>query len=206
VNPNTGSPRLILASASPRRVELARAAGIECDVKPAAVDERRLPDELPEQYVRRLAGSKAGAVAARHPDRPVLGADTVVVVGEQLLGKPENRDDAARMLRLLAGRAHEVFTGVALMWPPGRIVTSVVVTTVELAALGEDELAWYVATGEGADKAGGYGVQGLASRFVKRVSGSYSSVVGLPVAEVYRLLRETDLWHYPVRGQWGPSP
>ena len=200
MDPTAPFPRLILASASPRRADLLRAAGVEFDVAPAELDERRLRDEAPDAHVGRLAHAKAVAITARYPDRPVLGADTVVVVGQQVLGKPSGQADAARMLRLLSGRPHEVLTGVALVWPPGRVQRQVAVTTVELAPLSDGEIAWYVASGEGADKAGAYAVQGLASRFVTRVSGSYSAVVGLPVAEVHGMLREAGLWRYPVKG------
>ena len=142
-----------------------------------------------------MAAAKAAAVAARFPDRPVLGADTVVVVDRQILGKPSGAADAARMLQRLSARSHDVLTGVALIWPAGQVRRRVTATVVELAPLSEDEIAWYVAGGEGADKAGGYAVQGLASRFVTRIEGSYSAVVGLPVAAVYELLREAGLWH-----------
>ena len=198
MHPSAPAPRLILASASPRRAALLEAAGVAFDVVPADVDEALLPGEAPTAHVERLAGAKAAAVARRHPGRPVLGADTVVVVDGEVLGKPADAADAARMLRQLAGRAHEVLTGVALIWPAGQARTRVERTTVEVAPLDDAEIAWYVASGEGADKAGAYGVQGLASRFVTRVSGSYSAVVGLPVAAVHALLREAGLWHYPM--------
>lgn len=197
MHPSAPGPRLILASASPRRAELLEAAGVAFDVAPAGIDEQQLPGESALAHVERLAAAKAGAVAARYPDRPVLGADTVVVVDGAVLGKPADEADAGRMLRLLAGRTHEVLTGVALVWPAGRTRSRVTRTTVEMAPLDEAEIAWYVASGEGADKAGAYGVQGLASRFVTRVAGSYSAVVGLPVAAVHALLREAGLWHYP---------
>lgn len=178
--------RLILASASPRRAELLRAAGIDFDVIVADVDESVRPGEASEGYVRRLAEAKARAVIDRAAGRPVLGADTVVVVDGQILGKPAGDDDATRMLRMLSGRAHQVITGVS-MARGGDAVTDVEVTTVEFAPLSQAEIDWYVASGEPADKAGAYAVQGLASRFVRRLDGSYSNVVGLPVALVYRL-------------------
>lgn len=178
-------PRLTLASRSPRRAELLRSAGFDFDVLTGDVDESRLAGEGPEEYVRRLAREKASVCLGR-TDRPVLGADTIVLVEGAVFGKPRDREDAAHMLRELSGRRHRVMTGVALV---GRQVSVDVETTaVEFTPLSEAEIAWYVSTGEPDDKAGGYAVQGLASRFVSRIEGSYSNVVGLPVALVYRLL------------------
>lgn len=184
--------RLVLASASPRRAELLRAAGIEFDVLTANIDESLMPGELPEKYVRRLAEAKALAVAGRAGERPILAADTVVVIGDAVLGKPVDAEDARRMLRMLSGRAHEVMTGVALCVGRGCFV-EVPSTTVEFAELTEAEIEWYVASGEPADKAGAYAIQGLASRYVTRVSGSYTNVVGLPVALVYDLCKRAGL-------------
>jgi septum formation protein len=192
---------LILASASERRAELLRAAGFDFQIVPAGVDEKRLPGEEPAVYVERLARAKSEAVAEIHPSQPVLAADTSVVVGSQVLGKPVDRDDMVRMLRLLLGRSHQVMTGVALRWPPDQLRSTVTTTTVTMVRLSEEELAWYVASEEGADKAGGYAVQGLGSRFISQVEGSYSSVVGLPIDAVYRMLLGAGLWHYPVKGQ-----
>ena len=194
--------RLILASASPRRAALLRAAGIAFDVLAADVDESVLPGEAPEAHVRRLAGAKVDAVRPRAGERPVLGADTVVVVDAEILGKPRDRDDAVRMLRLLSGRTHQVMTGVALSGgataPASTgalepLTPEVEVTTVEFARLTTAEIDWYVASGEPVDKAGAYAVQGLASRFVTRIEGSYSIVVGLPVALVYKLCKQAGL-------------
>lgn len=192
--------RLILASASPRRADLLRSAGIDFDVIHADVDESVLPGETPEQHVRRLADAKASAVLARVGARPVLGADTVVVVNGQILGKPRDDGDARRMLGLLSGRQHVVMTGVCLLSrdapaEAGHYV-HVTVTTVEFAALTDAEIDGYVASGEPADKAGAYAVQGLASRFVTRIDGSYSNVVGLPVDVVYRLCKLAGLLIY----------
>jgi len=179
--------RIILASASPRRAELLRAAGIEFDILPADVDETAHPGERPEGYVRRLAEEKARIVAARARNYPVLAADTTVVVDGEMLAKPADDDDARRMLRALSGRAHEVITGVALLHR-GRLETGVESTRVEFAAMKQAEIDWYVATGEPRDKAGAYAIQGYASRFITRIDGSYSNVVGLPIALVYQLL------------------
>jgi septum formation protein len=179
--------QIILASGSPRRAELLTAAGISFDIIPADVDETLQAGEMPEAYVRRVAEAKARAVMARAAGRPVLAADTVVVVDDLILGKPTDRDDAKRMLRLLSGRSHEVITGVTLA---GRqVVAKVESTSVEFLPLTVDEIDWYVATGEADDKAGAYAIQGYASRFIVRISGSYSNVVGLPISLVYAMLR-----------------
>jgi septum formation protein len=185
--------RLILASASPRRAELLRAAGIEFDVMPADTDETIHSVETPDGYVRRVAEGKAAAVLARANGRPVLAADTVVVVEGVILGKPIDRDDAKRMLRTLSGRTHEVLTAVSLSRGPvasaPHVDTRVELTSVEFARLSADEIDWYAATGEPDDKAGAYAIQGVASRFVTRISGSYSNVVGLPVALVFQMFK-----------------
>ena len=197
--------RLILASASPRRADLLRAAGFTFDVEHADVDERRDAHETPTTYVRRLALVKASVVAHRFPRRPVLGADTAVVINDLVLGKPEDAADAGRMLRLLSGRPHEVMTGVALVAPDGAVTVRDVTVSVVLLAVTPAEIAWYVASGEPFDKAGAYGIQGLASRFVERIEGSYTAVVGLPVALVHQMLREAGVWTILTGGQLGPS-
>jgi len=182
--------RLILASASPRRAELLRAAGFEFDVVTVDVDETPRDGEPPATYVRRLAAEKsAAAIAHVWAVRVILGADTTVVIDGEILGKPLDDDDAARMLRRLSGRQHEVLTGISLRqgaYEVGRVET----TIVDVAPLSAADVAWYVASGEGRDKAGAYAVQGLASRFIRRIEGSYSNVVGLPVAAVFELMRE----------------
>jgi septum formation protein len=189
--------RLLLASASPRRAELLRAAGFAFDVQPAGADETVHPGELPEPYARRVAQAKARAVASAAGPRIVLAADTIVVAGGEVLGKPVDAGDAARMLRRLAGRRHEVLTAVVLLAPGRMPLIHVETTAVEFLPLSEAEIAWYVATGEPADKAGAYGIQGLASRFVSRIEGSYSNVVGLPIARVYSMLHEIDPAMWP---------
>ena len=178
---------LVLASSSPRRAELLRAAGIPFVIRAAAIDESRQPEEAPDTYVRRLAVAKARAVTAA-PHELVLGADTVVVAGQACLGKPADAVDAAAMLRQLAGRSHEVLTGVALVRAGEPVAVDVAATRVTFAALTDAEVAWYAATPEPYDKAGGYAVQGLASRFVTAIDGSYANVVGLPVELVCRLV------------------
>jgi septum formation protein len=180
--------RLILASASPRRAELLRQAGFDFDVDPADLDESVLPNEAAEAYVLRVAREKARHVAARQPsDAVVLGADTTVVVDGEILGKPADRDDAARMLRRLSGREHAVVTGVVVL-ASGIERSDVVTTRVRMIALGDDQIKWYVATGEPDGKAGAYAIQGRAARFIDRIDGSWSNVVGLPIAAVARLL------------------
>lgn len=181
---------LLLASASPRRAELLAAAGFSFSVVPAHVDERLLPGESPDAHVARLSSAKAAVVAASSPGAVVIGADTVVVVDRTVLGKPVDERDAASMLARLSGRAHEVFTGVTLRRDLVEH-TAVERTEVWFAPLGPAEITWYVASGEPRDKAGAYGVQGRASRFVRRIEGSYSNVVGLPVATLYGLLRQS---------------
>jgi septum formation protein len=184
-------PPLVLASASPRRAELLRAAGIEFDVMPANADETVHVGETPEAYARRVAEAKARAIVTRANGRPILAADTVVVVDEAILTKPVDDNDARRMLRLLSGRTHEVVTAVTLL-VGGRMITEVASTTVEFVTLTDDEIEWYLASGEPRDKAGAYAIQGYASRFVTRVNGSYSNVVGLPVALVYEMVKSLD--------------
>lgn len=219
--------RFVLASASPRRAELLKAAGFTLETVAVDVDERPRPDEPPAAYVRRLAAEKSaralelleaasglsqadtgepdrlrldggpskhypmaqGGRDARGDDVVVLGADTAVVVDGEILGKPRDDEDARTMLWRLSARHHEVVTGVSLRTVAGE-VGRVETTTVWFAPLTPDAIAWYVSTGEGRDKAGAYAIQGFASRFIPRIEGSYSNVVGLPVATVADLLRQ----------------
>ena len=182
--------RLILASCSPRRRELLRQAGFDFDVRPSTVEEAAAPGETPEEFARRAAREKALEVAASvPPESLVLGADTVVVADGEILGKPANASDAARMLRLLSGVTHRVITGVCIVRAPDCVKALAHETTfVTFRSLDNDELQDYLAGGEPFDKAGAYGIQGLASKFVTRVEGCYFNVVGLPVALVYDLL------------------
>ena len=182
---------LVLASASPRRAELLRNVAIPFTVVPAHVAEQPAAHEEPADYAQRLARDKARAVFARHPRSAVLGADTVVVIDQHLLEKPTDKADAARMLRLLSGRTHQVITGVCLVAPDFE-QTEAEITQVVFSRLSEREIAAYVASGEPMDKAGAYAIQGMASRWVERIEGCYFNVVGLPVARVYRMLRAAE--------------
>jgi len=168
---------------------LLASAGFVFEIEPVAIDEQPLPGETPSACVLRLAEEKAAMVARRRPGTVVLGADTVVVADGLILGKPADDRDAAEMLARLSGKNHEVLTGVSIR-ADGRQVGAVERTVVRFLRLAPEEIAWYVASGEPRDKAGAYAVQGLASRFVDRIEGSYSNVVGLPVARVYQLLRQ----------------
>lgn len=181
---------LILASRSPRRAELLTAAGIAFDeVLAADVDETPRPGEDPARYVERLAIEKARAVLALRPAARVLGADTTVTIDGEILGKPEDAADAARMLARLQGREHLVHTGVAVAAADG-VRSGVDTTRVWFAPMTARDISWYVATGEPLDRAGAYAIQGLASRFIPRIEGCYSTVVGLPVAMVSSILSE----------------
>jgi len=182
---------LVLASASPRRQELLRSAGINFEVQPADIPENALPGEAAKDCAERLAREKALAVARQRPHDCVLGADTVVVVDGQLLGKPSDAADATRMLRLLSGREHQVITGVCLVVSAQPSIASET-TLVTVSEITEKDIADYIASGEPIDKAGAYAIQGLASRWIPRIEGDYSNVVGLPVALVLRMLRERE--------------
>jgi septum formation protein len=199
---------IVLASASPRRQDLLKDVGIDFVVKPANIPELRHPGEGPQAFAERMAREKARAIWAGNKDEYILGADTVVAVGtlevgalaggatavspvevQLILGKPENPDDAARMLRLLSGRTHQVITGVCLIGPNFEDVRSET-TTVHFAALSDTDIREYIATGEPMDKAGAYAIQGAASRWISQIEGDYSNVVGLPIALVLQMLRE----------------
>ena len=190
---------LILASASPRRRELLTQAGYRFAVQPSSVPESRRPEEDAIRFVTRLAREKAEEVFARHPPSSphapvmVLGADTVVVCDGDVMGKPADAADAARMLLLLSGRTHHVVTGVAVVWGLGAAEVAAELTQVTMRTLSPQEVADYVATGEPMDKAGGYAIQGYAGRWIPRISGCYFNVVGLPLALVSSLLEGAEL-------------
>lgn len=184
-------PALVLASGSPRRLALLRSLGLDPRVRPVDLDETPLAGEAPAAHVARLAEAKAAAAGAAE-GAVVLAADTIVVLDGDLLGKPADRADAAATLRSLSGRTHEVATGVCVLAPAGA-ATTVVRTAVTFRTLTDDEIAWYVATGEPLDKAGSYGIQGAAGAFVARIDGSPTNVVGLPLAETTTMLRAAGI-------------
>ena len=186
--------KFILASASPRRRELLAAVGLDFEVIPSAVPEVHQAGESPEEYVARLSRDKAAAVAAKHPDRWVIAADTTVLLGEELLEKPVDPDDAKRMLATIAGKTHVVYTGVTLQnAAAGHHETRVAESEVRMLPLSPREIDWYVATGEPLDKAGAYAVQGIGAMFIDSVHGSYTNVVGLPLALLYQMLRKAGI-------------
>lgn len=187
-------PRLILASGSPRRQELLAQIGLVPDaIDPADINEAPLADELPSPHAQRLSREKAEIVAARHAGSIVLAADTVVGLGRRILPKADDADTARRCLMLLQGRRHRVYTGVALVGGDGKRWSRVVESQVIFRTLSRDEIDQYLATGDWKGKAGGYAIQGLASLFVRQLSGSYSNVVGLPLTEVAGLLRAAGI-------------
>jgi septum formation protein len=186
-------PPLVLASASPRRLELLRQIGIEpAAIDPADTDETPHRDEAPRAYAERMAKAKLAVVAPRHPEALVLAADSVVAVGRRILPKVETKDEALRCLRLLSGRRHRVLGGLALAVPGGKPRTRLVETVVRFKRLEPAEVDAYLASGEWQGKAGGYAIQGRAAAFVAFISGSYSNVVGLPLFETATLLRSAE--------------
>lgn len=186
--------KLVLASASPRRMELLAWAGISCEVYPSHTDESAHPGEAPWTHVLRLALAKAEEVARQKPLSWVLAADTVVALKDLMLGKPGNRDEAFRMLRALSGQAHQVWSGICLMNRDlDRVFVDHVVTEVEFRPLTDKDINRYVASGEVWDKAGAYAVQGRGAVFTSRINGSYTNVIGLPMAEVLAWLRQVGL-------------
>lgn len=195
---------LVLASASPRRRELLAQAGFSFEVESIPIDETRQPQESPEAHVQRLAREKAEAVVRARQERsdprlPVLGADTVVVCGDDVLGKPTDEDDAFRMLRLLSGRTHRVLTGTCLISAAGAEV-AIDSTLVTMRPVAEEEIRAYIATGEPRDKAGAYAIQGRAGRWIPRIEGCYFNVVGLPLARVSAMVEAVSR----IMGTIGP--
>lgn len=201
-----GRPKLVLASGSPRRLNLISQVGIEPDaLRPSEIDETPNKGELPRSYANRLAKSKAeaGLAAAARDDELagayILAADTVVAVGRRILPKAELLDDAQQCLRLLSGRNHQVYTSVCLVTPSGTIRQRLVDTRVRFKRLSNEDIEDYLATGEWQGKAGGYAVQGLAGSFIVKIAGSYSNVVGLPLYETVSMLAGEG---YPVHFAW----
>ena len=187
---------VVLASASPRRADLLRLAGLVFRVIPTEVDETPLPGEDPGDLAGRLAAEKAAAVgpAAAGPEAIVLAADTVVALDAEILGKPRDLEDARRMLRRLAGRTHEVITGIALrLLPEGSLACDRSRSRVTFAPMDEHEISWYAKSGEGMDKAGAYALQGKGALFVRSIEGSYTNVIGLPLEILYPMLRRHGL-------------
>lgn len=191
-------PILYLASRSPRRVELLKQIGIDCITHPADIDETQIPPESPEHYVARLAQEKAEAcllgLSVEQRVRPVLAADTTVAFAGKVLGKPENDNDARNMLAELSGSTHQVHTAVALAYM-NKIEVVLSTTKVEMIRFSEQQIEHYIATGEHQDKAGSYGIQGLAGAWIKRIEGSYTGVMGLPICETAALLRQHHIIH-----------
>ena len=186
-------PRVILASASPRRRELLTLVGIPHEVRPADIDETYLPGEVPRAHALRLAREKAERI--REPDAVVIGSDTIVVIDSEVLGKPASDDDALNMLRRLGGRSHTVVTAVAVAWK-GRIVADAETVEVSFHPLSDEEIRAYIATREPMDKAGAYGIQGFGATIVARVNGDYFAVMGLPLQRMVQLMRDLGL-RYP---------
>jgi septum formation protein len=197
--------KLILASASPRRRELLSSIRLPFDVVPSDVPEIHEEGEAPEEYVARLSRDKARAVAERNPEHWVIAADTTVFLGDQLLEKPLDADDAARMLRSIAGRTHVVYTGVTVE-NAGQDYreTRVAESEVRILPLSESDIDWYVATGEPLDKAGAYAAQGIGGIFIDSIHGSYTNVVGLPLATLFQMLRRAGIDPLSMTGSETP--
>jgi nucleoside triphosphate pyrophosphatase len=192
----TPTPLLTLASASPRRLELLRQAGVTFTVVPSRIDEHVRPGEAPEVYALRVAREKATDVTVRQPGNWVLGADTIVAIDNTILGKPRDEADGLRMLHSLSGRTHRVMTAFVLLDPDGQMYASQVITSrVLFKPLSDEQIHEYLATGEPFDKAGAYAVQGIGAALVEKVEGSYTNVVGLPLDEVLAVLHSAGLYH-----------
>jgi septum formation protein len=186
--------KFILASASPRRRELLASIGLDFDVIPSHVPEVHQEGEAPEEYVARLSRDKARALAVQYPAQWVIAADTTVLLGEQLLEKPVDKNDAARMLGTIAGKTHIVYTGVTLEQAETAYRdTRVAESEVRMLPLSPREIEWYVATGEPLDKAGAYAVQGIGAMFIDSIHGSYTNVVGLPLATLFQMMRKAGI-------------
>jgi septum formation protein len=196
-------PRLILASQSPRRKQLLEQAGLSFTIIPSAVDEDRIDITAPEKLVKTLAEAKAKDVAGGYPESWVLGADTIVLIDGEILGKPVSTENARQMIRQLNGQTHEVFTGYAIYCDTHKTcISGVEKTEVTFKNLSQQEIEWYIKTEEPFDKAGAYAIQGLGSFLVKRICGSYTNVVGLPVCEVLEQLYKADIIEPAAEGCW----
>ena len=182
--------RFILASASPRRVELLKLTGLQFEVIPGCVNEAYMKGETPEEHVLRLSEEKAQVIASRYPDAWVLGADTIVIINGEILGKPRTISEAKEMLGKLSGQEHRVFTGFTIAKKTtGILIRDVVASLVTFKEIPEDEMAWYIRSDEPYDKAGGYAVQGMSTIFIREIRGSYTNVMGLPLCEVVEALK-----------------
>ena len=190
--------RLILASASPRRQELLTAAGLNFQIIPAHVNEAYRKGETPRSHVQRLACDKAAAIAKKYPESWVLGADTIVVIDDMILGKPKNKKQARQMMERLSGRFHKVFTGFAVVCKAAQLQkTKIIQTSVQFKKINQQEMEWYVSCSEPYDKAGGYAAQGRGACFIKSLRGSYTNVIGLPVCEVMEELEKLGAIQLP---------
>lgn len=193
----TSNTSLILASASPRRQEMLRSVGLNFKIIPAHVNEKYLPEESPQEHVRRLSRHKAAVVAAEKQNAWVLGADTIVVIDSMVLGKPRNRTQAINMLKRLSGREHKVFTGFTIArMSSGIRTTKVVQSSVRFKTITPDEMSWYVNSDEPYDKAGGYAIQGQGAFFIRSIRGSYTNVIGLPLCEVMEILKKLQVINF----------
>jgi septum formation protein len=199
----TQNGRIILASQSPRRKYLLTQAGLEFDVLPSHIDENALPMDQPGPYTCALSRMKANEISVLHPDSWVIAADTIVVIENEILGKPDDLDQARHMLYRLSGQTHQVYTGYTICCDKNKkAITDSVCTDVIFKQLSDEEIEWYIHTGEPFDKAGAYAIQGLGTFLVKRINGSYTNVVGLPVCEVIEhLIRERVVRITPSRYQ-----
>lgn len=193
-------PSIILASKSPRRKDLLTESGLNFSVVPSSINEKDMLMDSPEPYVKALAMAKAELVALRFPDSWVIGADTIVLIDDMILGKPGSTKQARAMLKRLSGRTHQVFTGYCISCKTkNRYTSNAVMTDVHFKHLTDDEIEWYVHTPEPYDKAGGYAIQGLGTFLVKRINGSYTNVVGLPVCEVLDFFIKEGI--FPLSGE-----
>ena len=192
-------PQLILASKSPRRSDLLKQAGLTFSIIPSDFDENSVMMSDPKSYVRTLAKSKATDISKKHPDSWVLGADTIVLIDDRILGKPGSKDEARSMLKQLSGKTHQVITGYCLCCQTNNdIISEAVKTDVRFKTLSDSEIEWYIQTGEPFDKAGAYAIQGIGTLLVKSINGSYTNVVGLPLCEVIESLINKGITEFNI--------